>query len=77
MKKYVKPDLFFEKFELSRQIAACYFDLNQADKESCSEFVDPMFGVIVLDAVKCKGYTIVDEYCYYPASGSEFKTFNS
>lgn len=28
MKKYVKPELFFERYELSRHVAACAWDLN-------------------------------------------------
>ncbi len=35
MKKYVKPDLYFESFQLDQHIAACGLDLNQADIEHC------------------------------------------
>ena len=69
--------MFFKKFELSRQIAACHYDLNFADKESCATYVDDLFGVVVIGEKDCQGYNIIDQYCYYPASGSEFKTFNS
>ena len=73
MKKYVKPDLFFEKFELSRQIAACHFDLNLAE-DSCQTFTDPE-GNIFINEMNCGGYWILEEYCYYPSTGG--LTFNS
>lgn len=36
MKKYVKPELFYENYELSQHIAACHWDLNSADRGSCT-----------------------------------------
>ena len=30
MKKYVKPELIYESFELSQQIAACDYDMDPA-----------------------------------------------
>lgn len=36
MKKYVKPELFFESFELSQSIAACGIDVNSADEHACA-----------------------------------------
>lgn len=29
MKEYVKPELYYESFELSQHIAACYFNLER------------------------------------------------
>lgn len=40
MKKYVKPELFYEKFELSQHIASCSgIQLNHTD-ESCNQIKD-------------------------------------
>ena len=36
MKKYVKPDLYFESFQLDQHIAACGFDMvNSRSPEEC------------------------------------------
>lgn len=41
MKKYVKPDLYYENFELSTHVAACAWDMtNSQSKESCSAQAD-------------------------------------
>ena len=37
MKKYIKPDLYYENFELSQHIAACLFDMEDfQDLNTCS-----------------------------------------
>lgn len=35
MKKYVKPELFYERFELSQHIASCLMPLNHNDVNDC------------------------------------------
>lgn len=45
MKKYVKPDLFYEDFELSHNIAACTIPLNQAIN-SCTYGSGDLVGVL-------------------------------
>ena len=35
MKKYVKPELFYESFELSQHIAGCNLQINYADVINC------------------------------------------
>ena len=40
MKKYVKPELFYERFELSQHIAVCAWDMNLSNKESCNAAAD-------------------------------------
>ena len=44
MKPYVKPQLFIESYELSQHVAACGWDMNQADKYSCAAVGDEDFG---------------------------------
>ena len=41
MKKYVKPELFFEQFELSQHIADCAWELLTPTKDTCSASPDP------------------------------------
>ncbi len=43
MKKYVKPELFYEQFELSQHIADCAWELTNSTKETCSALADPDF----------------------------------
>lgn len=45
MKKYVKPELFYERYELSQHIADCAFELNQGDVSTCSAVMDLDFSV--------------------------------
>ena len=41
MKAYVKPELFFESYELNRTIAACRWDFrNNTDEKSCTAHYD-------------------------------------
>lgn len=41
MKKYVKPELFFEKFELNQHVADCAWEMtNLKDKGSCAAMPD-------------------------------------
>lgn len=73
MKKYVKPELFYEQFELTQHIADCAWELTNATKDSCSAKADPVLlpGVssnLFMDAVNgCdlipgKNY---QDYCYH------------
>ena len=41
MKKYVKPDLYFESFQLTQHIAACAYDMiNSNDPDNCYSYGD-------------------------------------
>ena len=79
MKKYVKPELFFESFELSQQIAACQFDLdeNTSNNIPC-EFVatdNAPFDVTIFSKDACP----VDGEIYCEHSSTELSgvLFNS
>ena len=69
MKTHGKPELFFESYELSQNIAACGWDMNQADPASCEATGDPGWGnpaniTVFADANKeCKGINL-EGYCY-------------
>ncbi len=45
MKKYVKPELYYENFELSQHIAACGIDVNfsSGTDYSCNPKLDGSF----------------------------------
>lgn len=36
MKPYVKPELYYESFELAQHIAACNITMNQTVEENCT-----------------------------------------
>lgn len=65
MKKYVKPELFFESYELSQNIAACGWDLKHADPKTCQAVGDPAWGnpdMVVFTKDNCE--TVWEGYCY-------------
>ena len=35
MKKYIKPEVFIEKFELNQHIADCAWELTNSNKDNC------------------------------------------
>lgn len=78
-KKYVKPEIFFEKFEVSQQIAACDYDSNDTHSdEGCGysgvmEYVGPV--TILVTPGVCTH--IVEDYCYHNGSGLDYNLFNS
>lgn len=42
MKKYVKPELFYERYELTQHIADCSWELkNSSDDRTCNAEPDP------------------------------------
>lgn len=78
MKKYIKPELIFERFELSQQIAACDFDSQgTANDGSCSftgqNTVTGEQVNIFLSTDSCK--VIAEGYCYHSSTG--YSVFNS
>lgn len=43
MKKYVKPELFYEHYELSQHIADCAWELTNSTEQTCAAVADPDF----------------------------------
>lgn len=82
MKKYVKPDLVYENFELSQSIANCSAALNHTE-DSCtldSSEAPGLFlgsGETVFTEGNCT-YTkeILEDYCYW-TGGSSNNIFTS
>ena len=85
MKKYVKPELYYENFELSQHIAACGIDVNLGDTVNCTPTLDNDFwpglgGVVVFDSKKgtCSlDISDIDVYCYTVGTNEAGRTFNS
>ena len=79
MKKYVKPELFYERFELNQQIAACDYDLNPSTDGQCgftghnTDFGESI--TIFLSESDCD--FVADSYCYHNASASPWGIYNS
>ena len=83
MKKYVKPELFFEQFVLSQHIADCKLEYNGSSglqsAENCIAFTDSdYFGssypVFIEGNTKC--VDPFEEYCYADSVGGA-NTFTS
>lgn len=79
MKKYVKPELFYESFALSQNIAACGWDLNWGNPNICMAHSDSDlkgFDVssdlaIFATEMACGTATSVDQYCYMPGTSTD------
>lgn len=72
MKKYVKPELFYEQFELTQHIADCAWELTNSTKENCSAQSDPDYlpgfaNLFMQDANGCVLIpgTNYQDYCYH------------
>ena len=44
MKKYIKPELYYEEFQMSQSVAACGWNLEFQDVNSCAAVGDMDFG---------------------------------
>lgn len=84
MKKYVKPDLTYENFELSQHIAACGIDVNLGDTNSCNPTLDDEFwlelgGTQVFGEGKTcdTDIGVIEVYCYTVGTNEAGKLFNS
>ena len=82
MKKYVKPELIYESFELSQQIAACTYDSGPSANDIGCNFTGPnpfkpgeTMVVFLSEEHGCS--TIADSYCYHGSTGGMFSIFNS
>ncbi len=75
MKKYVKPELFYEHFELSQQIAACTFD---GTGDGPFVGIHPEFDVeMAVFTAKPPCNDIFESGCYHNSVTSDIGIFNS
>lgn len=86
MKKYVKPELYYENFELSQHIAACGIDVKFKNLEECNPELDETFwpglgGMNVFSSDKLGGcstdISAIEVYCYTVGTSEAGRTFNS
>lgn len=77
MKPYVKPELYYENFELAQHIAGCSLTLLNADVKSCAATgtINGVPSESWFVAEPTCGVT-VEEYCY-TGSHSNLATINS
>ena len=73
MKTYVKPELYYEHFELSQHIAACMLRLNLGSVETCSATANPVsdgLAYFVSEGICTPGTADTGIYCYFNGSVS-------
>lgn len=81
MKKYVKPDLCYENFQLSHTIASCSVPLNHG-AETCKFDSSDLGGnagdfTIFTEGENCEvGPDVYEDYCVYKSS-DDYTIFNS
>lgn len=78
MKKYVKPELFYERFELNQHIADCMWEMTASNKTVCSAAPDANMGynpgnlfIDSLAACTLKDHQYGD-FCYENAADQGF-----
>ena len=84
MKSYVKPELFYESFEMNQSIAACGIDVNYGDENSCTPRLDSDFWpdlgneTVFDDSPRCSMKpSAIEVYCYTVGTSEAGKLFNS
>ncbi|MGM9643435.1 MAG: hypothetical protein ACI3XI_09525 [Eubacteriales bacterium] len=79
MKKYVKPELFYESFELSQQIAACDYDSNNTfdNVESCSFTGYNNDFHMEMNIFRSDCEVVAESYCYHNSISGYYGIFNS
>lgn len=80
-KKYEKPQVYMEKFELSHNVAVCDYKLGAADEKHCTIIKDncPDDGADFTGGFKTKEdcTTVVSIYCYTNGAEGLPKLFQS
>ncbi len=80
-KRYEKPQVYMEKFELSHNVAVCDYKLGPGDEKNCTIIKDNCpddgedFTGGFLTKENCS--TVVDIYCYTDGGGGLPKIFQS
>lgn len=79
MKTYVKPELFYERYELSQHIANCDVVLQSGDVTSCHGIADEGLNLngLLLFTAKPTCSTITEVYCETNSSSDAGVTFMS
>ena len=82
MKKYVKPELFYENFELTQQVAICEFDSHGSltDVDSCTfaqDLGNNIPGLVFFTDINQNCHNKAQGYCYHSSTGNLYNLFNS
>lgn len=83
MKKYVKPELFYEHFELTQHIAACGWNMQSADVNNCHAVPDKTgvwgdgFDVKLFAVAGVCEYTKWEDFCFESGASPDGVAFNS
>lgn len=78
MKEYVKPELYYESFELSQHIAACDLKLSQGSVTDCFVELDRLNGTATGGFISTSVCIFpLEDYCYTNGEGSMGTTFTS
>ncbi|MBR4888077.1 MAG: hypothetical protein IKU17_02925 [Clostridia bacterium] len=89
MKPYVKPELFYESFEMNQSIAACVWDFVQLkNPNDCKAYLDsgknytseniPHTGMFIFAGDVCEGNKVSNPEIYCYTNGTDdLKTFQS
>lgn len=82
MKKYVKPEMILERYELSHTIADCAWEIQQGDPSTCLAEGDKKHGLgnyhLFMEGRDGCQYTpeVIEFYCYQNG-GEGMNLFNS
>ena len=84
MKSYVKPELFYESFEMNQSIAACGIDVHHDDEFKCTPTLDNSFWpglgneTVFDESPRCSMKpSAIAVYCYTVGTNEAGKLFNS
>lgn len=71
MKAYVKPELFYEDFQLSTHIASCKFHLTSGNVYDCTEDTTGQGTFSVNNCQTGLSDEDLEEYCYTGSTGGK------
>lgn len=81
MKKYIKPELFYERYELSQHIADCAWEFKGLTTENVCRVeadADKIGFSGVLFNNECElDVAVVESYCYQNSQDTAYKSFAS
>ena len=80
MKPYIKPELFYERYEVSQHLADCAWEFQYGDENTCRATADPnILGTVGNPVLFMSAATLCDpvevqeffHYCYQNGSAFE------
>lgn len=84
MKKYIKPELFYERYELSQHIANCQWELDHASRDTCIARGENGSGyennVLFMTYLACEWTAdngMYEQYCYHAGAEGQMNVFQS